>query len=447
LVVRISAAWSRGIAPALALLLAAGSWAPAAAEDAPPAPSLPPTERLFASLKEELKASSLPPFIRDTDLKVHFRSYYFNRTKPDDSVNEAWAFGGWITYQSGWLFDTFAMGASLYGSAPLFAPSDRDGTLLLKSGQEGYYVPAEAWGALRYKEYVLLKGYRQQVDQPYINPFDNRMTPNTFEGVTLGGKVDWVQYFAGYLWKIKVRNSDEFVSMAEQAGAKNSHDGVALVGVRLTPLEGLKIDLADHYGINTLNTFYAEGAYLFPVTESWKFRVGAQFTDQRAVGDALMPPADGRHWATQQGGARFQAMYGALELTTAFSVTGAGNTIQNPWGGFPGYISLIDQDFNRANEKAVLIGAAYDFSNILTKGLSASVNFGWGWDAINPATRKKAPDQGEYDFTVDYRPPFKSPAFLQGLWFRARAAVLDQQDGKTTGYQFRLIVNWERDLF
>jgi outer membrane porin, OprD family. len=181
--------------------------------------------------------STLPPFLGDTDLKVHFRSYYFNRTNPDDTVNEAYALGGWISYQSGWLFDTFAMGATLYGSAPIYTPPDRDGTLLLQPGQNGYYVPGEAWGALRYKEYALLKGYRQQVDQGYINPQDNRMTPNTFQGITLAGKVSWLQYLAGFLWQIKPRNSDEFISMSSQAGAVNSNDGVGLFGVSMTPLE------------------------------------------------------------------------------------------------------------------------------------------------------------------------------------------------------------------
>jgi len=33
--------------------------------------------------------------------------------------------------------------------------------------------------------------------------------------------------------------------MAEQAGAKNSDDGVGLVGVRLTPVEGLRIDVSN----------------------------------------------------------------------------------------------------------------------------------------------------------------------------------------------------------
>ena len=203
----------------LAVLLGVVAWAGLApAEDAPEPPPSPPLERLFEPVKEAMK--DLPPFLRDTDLKIHFRTYYLNREKSDGATeNEAWAFGGWVSYKSGWLFDTFGIGATFYGSAPLYAPDDKDGTLLLKPGQEGYYVLGEAYAALRYQDYALLKGYRQLVDQSYINPQDNRMTPNTFEGVTLGGKVDWVQYLAGYLWEIKPRNSDEFISMAEQAGA------------------------------------------------------------------------------------------------------------------------------------------------------------------------------------------------------------------------------------
>ena len=434
----------RGFALGLAIISAV--WrGPASAEDAPPPPPLPtPLEALFLPLKE--KMSTLPPFLRDTDLKVHFRSYYFNRTKPDDTENEAWAFGGWVGLKSGWLLDTFAMGATLYGSAPLYAPDDRDGTLLLQPGQKGYYVPGEAWGALRYKEYALLTGYRQKVDQGYINPQDNRMTPNTFQGVTLGGKFDWLQYLGGYLWQIKPRNSDQFISMSQQAGAgENSNDGAGLLGVRLTPLEGLRIDVSNQYGVNTFNTFYAEGEYLWPLSHDWKLRLGAQFTDQRAVGDALLPAARGKsYWTNQAGGSRVQAIYKDLTLTGAFSITGSGNTVQSPWGAFPGYLSMIDQDFDRAREKAVLIGVAYDFGKLLA-GLRADTNLVWGWDAINPTTGKKAPNQSEYDFTVDYRPPFQLPV-LQGMWFRFRSAILDQQDAKTLGYQFRIIINWDRDL-
>ena len=107
---------------------------------------------------------------------------------------------------------------------------------------------------------------------------------------------------------------------------------------------------------------------------------------------------------------------------------------------------MIDQDFNQAGEKAYLVGATYSFSKGPLEGLSANVNLAWGKDVVNPTTGKWAPNQAEYDATIDYRPNLQRPFFLKGLWFRARGDILDQQDSPKLGYQFRLILNWERDL-
>ena len=54
-----------------------------------PAPLL---RRYFPGLQKGME--KLPAFIRDTDLNLHFRTFYFDRINPDDSVNEAWAIGG-----------------------------------------------------------------------------------------------------------------------------------------------------------------------------------------------------------------------------------------------------------------------------------------------------------------------------------------------------------------
>ncbi len=430
---------------ALALLFTSlTSVRPAAAQDAPPPPPGPPIERLFAPVRESLK--DLPPFFRDTDFLLHFRSYWFDRENPEGTDNNAWAFGGWASYKSGWLFNAFGIGATFYGSAPLYAPDDKDGTTLLKPGQAGYSVFGEAYAAVRYHEYVLVKGYRQLVNQPYINAIDNRMTPNTFEGITGGGKAGVVQYFAGYLWKIKPRNQDTFVFMSKQAGAAGSDDGVILGRVQATPLAGLRFDAAEQYGINTFNTVYLEGEYLLRLDQSWKLRLGAQFTDQRAVGDRLVANAAKTNWSTQQEGVRVQALYKDLTLTSGFSITDSGNSIQSPWGYSPNYLLMMDRDFNRANEKAVLLGAACDFSKLVAQGLSATFNFATGWDAIDPKKRASAPDQREYDLTVDARPPWRTPAFLQGWWLRVRGGILDRE-GARLGWQVRLILNWERDLF
>jgi hypothetical protein len=432
----------------LLLILLAGALAwtsPAVAEDDPPPPPAPPLERLFEPLRESMK--NLPPFLRDTDLKIHFRTYYFNRTNPNGTENEAWAFGGWLAYRSGWLFDMFGVGATFYGSAPLYAPDDKDGTTLLKTGQEGYYVLGEAYAALRYQDYVLAKGYRQEVTQGYINREDNRMTPNTFEGLTVGGKVGPVEYLGGYLWKMKARNDDDFISMAEQAGAPaGNDDGVAMFGVRVKPMPGLQLELNEQYGINTFNTVWALAEYTHTLAPDLKLFLGGQFTDQRAVGDKLLTNASVQDWDVQNVSLKAALTWKEVTFSIGGQVTGSGNTVQAPWGSYPGYWSMIQEDFDRANEKAVAVGVAYDFSKALTPGLSAFANIVWGWDAIDPKTRASAPDQTEYDLTVDYRPPFKFPAFLQGMWLRVRGAILDQENANELGWQVRLILNWERDL-
>ena len=190
-----------------------------------------------------------------------------------------------------------------------------------------------------------------------------------------------------------------------------------------------------------------EGDYRHALSEDWKLRLGAQFTDQRAVGDAAGGQRGQEELEHPERGARVQALYTGAGPDDGFSITGVGQHDPVALGQLPGYLSLIDQDFDRANEKAVLIGAAYDFSKLVLPGLSAYFNFAWGWDAINPSTRADAPDQAEYDLTVDYRPAFKTPAFLQGMmWLRVRSAILDQQDASQLGWQVRIILNWERDL-
>ena len=393
--------------------------------------------------------ASLPAFLRDTALTLHLRTFHLGGNQTGVET-EAWAGGGWLTYESGWLLDTFAMGATLFGSAPLYAPADRDGTLLLAPGQNGYYVPGEAWGALRYDDLVLLRGYRQSVTQGYINPSDIRMTPYTFEGVTVGGTIGPVQYLGGYLWKIKPRNADTFISMAEQAGAARSDGGVGMLGVQVRPWAGLVVDASNQYGVDTFNTLYVKTEYRRPLTDTWEIGLGAEFTDQRAVGAALVTNGAVKYWATQVGGGRVQLFRGPLTLTGAFSVTAAGNTIQNPWGTYPGFLALIDapasQNFARANEKGWLVGAGYDFSAIGVSGLRGVFNFARGTGAIDPATRARVPGQSEFNVRVDYQPSRLGPLRVERLGFTVRASVYREDDTGRLSRQIHLILNWEWGL-
>ena len=98
-----------------------------------------------------------------------------------------------LGYQSGWLGNVLRVGLTGYTSQPVWAPADRDGTQLLKPGQQGYSVLGEANVQLKFWDQVFT-GYRQRVDLPEVNSYDIRMTPQTFEGYTLAGKVRDVSY-------------------------------------------------------------------------------------------------------------------------------------------------------------------------------------------------------------------------------------------------------------
>jgi hypothetical protein len=104
---------------------------------------------------------------------------------------------------------------------------------------------------------------------------------------------------------------------------RTGDDGAIMGGVRMTPITGLCLDLTERYAINTFNTVYAEGDYLLALNDDWKLRLGAQFTDQHAVGGALVANAAGKKWNTQAGGARVQAISRTPSASSALSV-GAG---------------------------------------------------------------------------------------------------------------------------
>jgi hypothetical protein len=375
-----------------------------------------------------------PPFLRDTELVAHFRTYYLDRHNLNGSENQAWAAGGWLQYRSGWLLDTFQLGATLYTSQPLYAPEDKDGTGLLAPGQEGYTVLGEAYAALRYGDHRLT-GYRQLLDLPYVNGDDSRMTPNTFEGATLFGKIAWLRYGVGYLTTMKKKNADEFISMGETAGVSGGDQGLAFALVRAGPWKGFSIGATNHFVNDVINIAYAEADYRWRLGPDLAVTFGVQFTDQRSVGSDLLT---GSAFDTQAGGARVALRYAGAILTVAFSTTSSGANIQKPFGGYPGYLSLMESDFDRAGEDAWLVGVAYDFGRLGLRGLSAFVNFAQGTGARDPSTGQPLANEREFDLTVDYR--VTERGWLQGLWLRLRGAILES--GGNTQTEVRLILNY-----
>ena len=394
-----------------------------------------PVPSLFPRLKKRLETAA--PFWRDTQLFLHPRVYYFDRDRENANDSVALAYGGWLAYNSGWWRDRLKLSATLYTTQRAYGPDHKDGTLLLKEGQKGFTVLAEANVELKFTEDISAKFFRQSFNLPYLNRNDSRMVPNIFEAYSLIKKpVDNWTFLLSHVRQMKPRNRDTFVSMSEAAGFKDRDEPLTVGAMRYDFTDDIDIGATNQYAWEFMNTFYAEANAVWSFPNDWALRLGGQYSDQRSVGDEI-----GGDFDTFVYGGKVAASYRSATLTLAFSSTDNGARIRNPYGGYPGYLSLMIKNFNRADEDAWLVGASYDFARIGVPGLSCFINYAQG---NTPDSGKNiSPDQREFDISVDYR--FQSGA-LKGLWLRARAAFVDQKDdfaGASDVRDYRLILNYD----
>lgn len=373
--------------------------------------------------------------IEDTEFKIHSRTYYFRRDKYDGSISEALATGGWAGVKTGYFLDHLSFGVTAYTTQKLLGDEDRDGSLLLGPGQEGYVVLGEAYADIRFVDKLHFYVGRKEYDTPFINRNDSRMIPNTFEAISLQGTSDigsegaTLKYGVGYVDTIKDRNSDDFVSMARDAGA-DVDEGVFTAGA-LYKKGGFSLGGIDYFCPDTINIGYAEAKLEVAITEKLKPRFALQLIDQRSVGDDRLME-DGE--SSQQFGLKAELPVGDALFTAAYTNILGDGGIQSPWGQNPGYTAVQVEDFNRDGEDAVMLRAAYDIPWI--KGLSAYALWVHGLDP-DPAGLYA---RDEYDFNLQWSAP---EGALKGLSLRLRYALVDERGGTGDDLtDFRVICNY-----
>jgi hypothetical protein len=263
------------------------------------------------------------------------------------------------------------------------------------------------------------------------------MIPNTFEAYALTVKRGKFEGLGGYVDKIKKRNSGSFVSMSKGAGVSgDSDEGMAMTGVQFSPNENLDLGILNFYTFNVFNIFYSEINYTKPLKNKNALKFSAQFTDQRSVGDELLStsPFKTQVWSVE-------GRYGFKDaiFRAAYSATSESGTISSPYGGYPGYISLMKSDFNSAGEQAWMVGLTYNFSRLGFKGLSMNTKYASGYNAEDFSSGLARPDEQEFNITFDYYPPAGRP--LAGFWLRVRGAKL-WQDGQDDTHDIRVILNY-----
>mgnify|MGYP003571121676 CR=1 FL=1 len=383
-------------------------------------------------------ADTSRPFIDGSSLVLKPRSYYLNRDRDTNPDTAGWALGGQLAWQSGWWKDSARLSASLYTSQKLYAPADKDGTQLFQPGPEAITVLGEANLTWRFTGNTGLRVGRQRLDLPYLGSHDIRMLPNTFEAAVVGNQSDsQLAWLSGYVDRIKRKNDDEFITMSEAAGDADANTGTVFAGARYKS-DDLLAGAVFQRTRNVLDTLFVKTEGVLAESDDVRIKGYLQYTDQGENGNSA-ETFDSDLVAT-----KLELSHGNTTWKLAGSRTNGDTGIKKPFGNPANYLSVIVEDFDRAEEDAWLAGISHDFGRRGPGTLSTFANIVSG---DTPETGPNASaDQREYDLTVDYR--FREgPA--ERLWLRVRGAWVDQDDrfaGANDFFDFRIILNYDYDL-
>jgi outer membrane porin, OprD family len=386
--------------------------------------------------------------LRDMTFNAQIRSFYEDTGNMDDTTSRAWTLGGSLGLKTGYFGDFVAFGATGYTSQRLYGPEDESGTKLLRSDQRPYTVLGELYAQFRLTDEIQAVAGRRGFDTPFINMQDSLMTPNTFEVYAVQGVIgstdaSTLRFGAGYVDQMKLRNSEDFESMATAAGAPGGVDrGVYVAGANYT-LGAFSLGAVDYYSKDIINIAYSEIKYAIPLPDDMRLQFGAQYAGQHSLGENLLT---GKSFTTDQFGFKIELARGPMLFTVARSLTAvgtltdtstgqSGTSMRNPWGGYPGYTSVQIENFYRSGENATLLRAAYNFP----KSTGLSVYGLWVHGSTPSVANQYAQD--EYDLNLQWTA--KSPA-LKGLSVRARYGHVSQA-GPSNEHEddLRLIVYYQ----
>ncbi|NLO92080.1 MAG: OprD family porin, partial [Elusimicrobia bacterium] len=339
-------------------------------------------------------SQAFPEFLRAGTVALNARSFFMDRNYYSNphSVQQSNAIGGSAAYQTpSWR--GLAFGAAGYTSQPFFAsPAGSDGASILSSGQSGYSALGQAY--LQYAAAGLnLTVYRQALDTPFLGSNDVRMTPVTYEAYTVAAvPAEHLTVTVSQVAGIKGWTDSGFRSMTRFAGFEQDNP-LTMAGAVYTTPQGHKLQLWTYQAYNFMNTSYFQYDYAWQPRQ-WRYAVGAQAITQVDTGDAI----DGHRRGAEvgvKGGLGRGPWNAALALTQAMP----GHSLDNPWAGYPGYTSIMEEDCDLSGERAFLIHFDYAFASVGIAGLVGRADY---TQAFDPNSELDSPRQRERNLVFNY---------------------------------------------
>ena len=366
-------------------------------------------------------------------LSARFRAYYLHRPFEFSGVQRSLAAGGWLSYVSP-QWHGLSFGITGYTSQPVgHQDPEQGGGGLLNGERKGLSVLGEAWLEGSWRGFSLKAG-RQIIETPLINSYDVKMIPVTLEALVLTyGMAQGLEISAAHLTGIKTWTDTVFQPMSRAAGL-GGEEPVTLAGAVWQPAKDWRIQFWEYFCHQFMNMVYAQADYSLVPAPGLGLTVSVQGLHQQDIGDSL-----GGNFNTGQLGVMGVLNWKGWGLTLGSTGTSRNHDIVNPWGSYPGFTSIMEEDRDRAGEYSVVLGLAYDFTQVGLPGLSAYTMHTVG--ATPDSGENASPDQTEHDLTIDYK--FQQGP-LKDLWIRLRGAILnaDENLGGEDFTDFRVIVNY-----
>jgi hypothetical protein len=363
-------------------------------------------------------AQDLKGAFQESKVTGKSRTYFFQRDYDVRNTRQDIATGGMFYYTTGELKGV-SLGVSFYTGQGMGLNNDnRDVYGLLakdaNDNHENFTVVGESYIKANFQNTTFKLG-RQEVDIPWVNTDDNRLTPQSVNAYTLINKdIPDLEIFLSHITRMRGKASESFVSMTEYADL-SAHRPLSALGLTYSGIKDLEIQLWDFYGYDFINNLYLKSSYEHEIEGLFTWHVAGQYLKQEDVGDRLGGAADTYMYALEAG---FKTH--GFDISLIGSAVG-GNDILYPWG-HDFFVSAVINDLYEAKGKGVRAVLAYDFAEIAIPGLTAKAAYA---DFNTPDSGAHArPDLSETDLDVRY----KFHGYFDGLGIRTRYGIVNQDE-------------------
>ncbi|WP_127125145.1 OprD family outer membrane porin [Pseudoflavitalea rhizosphaerae] len=332
----------------------------------------------FAQEKED--TTTLAFSIRQGRLQGNFRSaLLMTNNAPGLTDYQVAATGGHLLYQTG-SFKGLRLAAGIHFTFPVFSSdlSKADPVTSAASRYESTLLdithPSEKRGlamisvlnlSWHWKQNRITMG-RQFLNTPFINMQDNRIQPNSVEGIYTDIRLKKWKVEAGWLYRIAPRGTMHWYSVAGSMGlyprGSNSDGsrgdyggnirtkGIALLGVHFKPGENLHLQVWEQYADNLFNTMLVQGDYKIPSGKNNRWLLSLQYIRQDIINEGGNPDPAKTYFSSNKvniAGVRTGWESKTVRLLLNYTRIGSGGRFAMPreWGTEP-FFTFLNRERN-----------------------------------------------------------------------------------------------------